>query len=99
MMAAGSAAATWGMGSTLAQAQGGRFVVSPGDFKPIPIAIPAFVAGSPSDADGGNGVAQVITNNLKRCGLFIPIDPSTFPERVTNFETVPQFASWKQINA
>lgn len=64
-----------------------------------PIAIPPFVAGSPGDADVANGISQVITNNLKRSGLFQPLDPSTFVERITDFDKVPQFASWKQINA
>ena len=32
-------------------------------------------AGTPSDGEVGAGVTQVITNNLKRSGLFAPIDP------------------------
>jgi TolB protein len=76
-----------------------RITVTEGEFAPIPIAIPPFVPGSPTDGDVGNGVAQVMTNNLKRSGLFAPIDPSAFVERITNFDAVPQFPSWKQIGA
>src|SRR6267154_2090441 len=47
----------------------------------------------------GAGVAQVITNNLKRSGLFAPIDPAAFIERIANIDTAPQFANWKTINA
>jgi TolB protein len=101
MMAAGATFATLDVGPALAQGQGqGRLSIVPGsEFKPIPIAIPPFVPGSPADGDVGNGVAQVMTNNLKRSGLFAPIDPSAFIERITNFDAVPQFASWKQIGA
>ena len=49
---------------SLARAQT-RLQVTEGNVAPLPIAIPNFVAGTPSDAEVGNGVAQVITNNLK----------------------------------
>ena len=61
-----------------------RIPIPEGEFTPQPIAIPNFVAGTPGDAEVGVGVAQVITNNLKRSGLFAPIDPAAFIERITN---------------
>ena len=82
----------------LARAQT-RLQVTEGNVAPLPIAIPNFVAGSPSDTEVANGVAQVITNNLKRSGLFAPIDQAAFIERITNIDTAPQFANWKSINA
>ena len=66
-----------------------------GEFTPLPIAIPNFVAGTPGDNEVGVGVSQVITNNLKRSGLFAPIDQAAFIERITNIDTAPQFQSWK----
>ena len=42
---------------------------------------------------------QVITNNLKRSGLFAPIDPAAFIEKITNIDMPPQFQNWKTINA
>ena len=66
--------------------------VTGGEFTPLPIAIPNFVAGTPADAEVGVGVSQVITNNLKRSGLFAPIDPAAFIERISNIDTAPQFA-------
>lgn len=95
----GAAVASLGWGAALAQQPQGRLRIEPDAFQPIPIAIPPFVPGGPADADVGNGVAQVITNNLKRSGLFAPIDPSAYIERITNFDAQPQFPSWKQINA
>jgi TolB protein len=96
---AGAAVASLGWDSSFAQAQQGRLRIDPDAFQPVPIAIPPFVPGSSADGDVANGVAQVITNNLKRSGLFAPIDPSTFIERITSFDAVPQFASWKPLNA
>ena len=56
--------------------EGGRkqIQIPGGEFAPVPIAIPNFAAGTPGDAEVGVGVTQVITNNLKRSGLFAPID-------------------------
>ena len=38
------------------------------------------------------GVTQVITNNLKRSGLFAPIDQAAYIEKVVNIDAAPQFA-------
>src|SRR6267154_3190028 len=76
-----------------------RIIVPEGEFTPLPIAIPNFGAGTPGDAEVGAGVSQVITNNLKRSGLFAPIDPAAFIERISNIDVAPQFQNWKTINA
>ncbi len=76
-----------------------RVIVPEGDFAPLPIAIPNFVAGSPADGEVGVSVAQVITNNLKRSGLFAPIDQAAFIEKIANIDAAPQFQNWKTINA
>src|SRR3979411_2009721 len=83
---------------SLARAQT-KLVIPEGNAAPPPIAIPNLVAGSPADGEVGVGVAQVITNNLKRSGLFAPIDPAAFIEKITNIDAAPQFQSWKTINA
>ncbi len=76
-----------------------RVTVTEGNFQPIPIAIPNFVPGTQGDNEVASGIAQVITNNLKRSGLFAPIDQAAFIERISNIDVPPQFASWRQINA
>src|SRR3978361_2371108 len=76
-----------------------RLQITEGNVAPLPIAIPNFVAGSPADAEAGVGVSQVITNNLKRSGLFAPIDQAAYIEKITNIDVPPQFANWKTINA
>ena len=51
------------------------------------------------DPDGGRNVSQIITANLQRSGLFAPIDPAAYIEKISNIDTVPRFADWRQINA
>src|SRR5258707_424496 len=95
----GGAGAAWGLLlPSLAGAQT-KLQVTEGNVAPLPIAIPNFVAGSAADGEVGVGVAQVITNNLKRSGLFAPIDQAAFIEKVSNIDLPPQFQSWKTINA
>ena len=76
-----------------------RVDISQGNLQPISIAIPDFVAGAPTETPTAQGVTQIITNNLKRSGLFAPIDPAAFIEKVTNSDAVPRFPDWRQINA
>jgi TolB protein len=76
-----------------------KLLVPEGTVAALPIAIPAFVAGTPGDAQAGADVAGVITNNLRRSGLFAPIDPAAFIDRITNSDDPPRFQNWKSINA
>src|SRR3954463_3746657 len=76
-----------------------RLQITEGNVAPLPIAIPNFVAGTPADNEVGVGVTQVITNNLKRSGLFAPIDQAAFIEHISNIDVAPQFQNWKTINA
>jgi TolB protein len=73
--------------------------ITEGNFQPMPVAVPEFVGATPSDADSAHGVTQVITANLQRSGLFAPIDPSAYIEKIVNFDTVPNFQDWRAINA
>jgi TolB protein len=95
LMATGSTIAVLGSRSALAP----RVRIEPTEFRPISIAIPNFVGGSPADGQVGADVAGVITNNLKRSGRFAPIDQAAFIERITNIDVQPQFQNWKSINA
>ncbi|MCL2715277.1 MAG: Tol-Pal system beta propeller repeat protein TolB [Alphaproteobacteria bacterium] len=94
--AAGAAAGLLLPGSARAQT---RLTITQGSVAPIPIAITNFVPGSPSDTEAGRSVSQVITNNLRRSGIFNPIDQAAFIERISNIDVAPQFQSWQTINA
>jgi TolB protein len=76
-----------------------RVEITSGDVQPMPIAVPDFIGGTPADSDAARGVTQVITGDLKRSGLFAPIDPTAYIERITNSDAVPRFEDWRAINA
>jgi TolB protein len=77
-----------------------RITINPGgDFQPVPIAIPRFIAGTPGDGDTANGVTQVVAANLQRSGLFNVIDPAAYTETISSVDAVPTFQSWRVVNA
>ncbi|MBX9465665.1 MAG: Tol-Pal system protein TolB [Aquamicrobium sp.] len=86
-------------GLALAASQPARAVleidITQGVVEPLPIAITDFVS---SDAIGQE-IAAVITADLKRSGLFAPIDKAAFIENVSNPDAAPRFDDWKVINA
>jgi TolB protein len=76
-----------------------RISITQGNVAPMPIAIPDFLAGGPGDAEVARAVTEIITNNLRRSGLFAPIDPNAYIERIANFDAVPRYPDWRAINA
>ncbi|ESR26174.1 Tol-Pal system beta propeller repeat protein TolB [Lutibaculum baratangense] len=72
--------------------------ITQGRVEPMPIAITRF-----GDASGnpqlGQQVSEVLTNDLRRSGLFRPIDQSAFIEAGLGVDAVPNFGSWRAINA
>jgi len=73
--------------------------ITQGNVQPIPMAIPDFVGGTPGDTEAARGITQVITNNLRRSGLFAPIDPAAYIEKIASFDVLPRFPDWRAINA
>lgn len=94
LMAAGSTAALALATPRLSLAQT-RIDITRGTVQPLPIAITDFI----SEGDTGRGITGVITNNLRRSGLFAPIDQAAFIERVNNIDVAPRFQDWRVINA
>ena len=76
-----------------------RLDVTQGNFQPLPIAIADFMSGATADNDTALGVTQIITADLRRSGLFAPIDPAAFLEKITSVDAVPHFPDWRTINA
>jgi len=66
---------------------------------PIPVAITDFYAKNPAQSQVGADIAGVIRNNLKRSGLFDPIDPSAFIQTPAALQLQPRFADWRALNA
>ncbi|WP_173796259.1 Tol-Pal system beta propeller repeat protein TolB [Hartmannibacter diazotrophicus] len=69
--------------------------INGGNFQPLPIAIPAFGG----DAQLGAQIAEVVTSDLKRSGLFVPLDPASFIDKAVNPNVMPNFQNWRVINA
>ncbi|CDX46868.1 periplasmic protein [Mesorhizobium plurifarium] len=67
--------------------------VNKGNVEPMPIAIPDFQGGL------GPQISEIVAADLKRSGLFAPIDKAAFVEKITNPDATPRFDDWKVINA
>jgi TolB protein len=74
--------------------------VTQGTLRPMPIALPDFVT-EPGVPDPGMGrnITQIIAANLRRSGMFAPIDQKAYVERITDINRNPRFGDWKQIGA
>jgi TolB protein len=92
-------AAAGGLSLSTRYAGAVRIDITEGNFQPLPIAIPNFFGGADSDNDTATGVTQIITANLKGSGLFLPIDPAAFLEKLAGVDNVPNFPNWRTINA
>jgi TolB protein len=68
--------------------------ITRGNVQPLPIAIPAF-GGSKLAAQ----ISGVVEADLKRSGLFAPIDPAAFIQRDVSPDATPRFPDWTAINA
>lgn len=76
-----------------------RIDVTEGHLNPMPIAVVDFLGQSGPAQQVGRDVAQVIRANLDRSGLFRPIEPGAFIERIGAMEVPPRFADWRIIDA
>jgi TolB protein len=72
-----------------------EIVVTGGNFVPLPIAIPDFAS---SDPAFGREIADIVRSNLRRSGLFAPLDTASLPLQVGDVQSEPDFASWRAIN-
>ncbi len=73
--------------------------ITEGTIKPIPIAIPIFLNDPQDESDIGSKISKVIASNLANSGLFYPINPKAFIEKINNIDQKPDFKSWRIINA
>lgn len=69
--------------------------ITKGNVQPLPIAITDFLAGG----ELGAQISQIVAADLKRSGLFAPIDQGAFIEKISNPDVAPRFEDWKVINA
>ena len=81
-----------------------RVDITRGNVEPLPIAIPDFYGASEREAQSGRNIAQVVTEDLRRSGLFRPIDKNAFLTKLggisaQSLQLQPRFADWRLINA
>ncbi|MCZ2203654.1 Tol-Pal system beta propeller repeat protein TolB [Bartonella sp. A05] len=84
----------WLSGFSSASAQLKGTIVN-ADFNPIPIAITDFIS---SDSIGQK-ISAVVSADLERSGLFVPIDKASFLEQIINPNSQPRFSDWQTIKA
>ena len=99
LLALGAGAGALGLGIPRSAPGAVRVEITSGDVQPMPIALPDFVGGTPGDVEAGRNITQVISGDLKRSGLFAPIDPAAYIEKIANSDAVPRFQDWRAINA
>jgi len=67
-----------------------------GTVAPIPIAIPQFLG---EDQRFVAEMTGVVTADLERSGLFRPLNPASFIDRVRDLNVAPRFQDWRAIGA
>ncbi len=78
--------------------------ITRGNVQPLPIAITSLVGSDQEMTSNGSvmeigqQIAQVVTADLERSGLFSAIDPRAFINSA-NASPVPQFANWRAVGA
>ena len=73
--------------------------ITQGNIQPMPIAIPDFASDGSIDAKSAHEISDVVSNDLKSSGLFLPIDPAAFIEKGLDVARAPRFEDWRPINA
>lgn len=73
--------------------------ITQGTIQPLPIAIADFAGDGSIDPQVARDVSNVVANDLRASGLFIPIDQAAFIEQVVGPDTLPRFEDWRVVNA
>ena len=73
--------------------------ITRGFIEPLSIAIPDFIPGSQPTDRISRDIAQVVTNDLERSGLFSPVDKRAFLGQPSSLEVRPNFQNWHVLNA
>ena len=72
-----------------------NITVEGANFRPLPIAIPDFASSDPSF---GREIADIVRANLRRSGLFLPLELSSLPVQVGDVNAAPDFNIWRTAN-
>ncbi len=81
------------------KAQSLEITLSQGTVKPTPIAVTNLFSNNATLDKLGKNIASVISDNLHRSGLFIPINQKAFIQSSESLSDEPRFEDWKVIKA
>ncbi len=70
-----------------------------GSVKPTPIAVTELYSKNSQLTKVGKNISIVISDNLERSGLFLPIDKRSFIQDNQSLSNKPRFEDWKLIKA
>lgn len=73
--------------------------ITQGTVQPLPIAIADFAGDGSVDPQAAREISDVVANDLRSSGLFIPIDQAAFIEKGVGTDSVPRFDDWRVVNA
>ena len=76
-----------------------EITLSQGTVKPTPIAVTNLFSNNSTLDKLGKNIASVISDNLQRSGLFIPINQKAFIQSSESLSDQPRFEDWKVIKA
>ncbi len=76
-----------------------ELTLSQGTVKPTPIAVTDLFSNNSSLEKIGKNISSVISDNLERSGLFIPLDKKAFIQSSESLSNQPRFEDWKVIKA
>ena len=94
-LAAAALAGAIGLAATPPAAALVEIDINEGIVEPMPIAVTDFLS-----EDGlGAEISAIVAADLKRSGLFAPIDRGAFIEKISDTNVAPRFEDWKVINA
>ena len=74
-----------------------ELTLTQGTVKPTPIAVSDLFSSNSSLEKIGKNISSVISDNLERSGLFIPIDKKAFIQSSESLSNQPRFEDWKVI--
>lgn len=84
--------------ASIAQAEV-RLDITRGKVEPLPIAIPVFFGAEEETSRLGTQIADVISADLQRSGLFRPLDRNAFIQDARSLSVRPRFNEWRPLNA
>ncbi len=70
-----------------------------GSVKPTPIAVTEFFSNTSDLEKIGKNISNVVSDNLERSGLFLPLDKKAFIQSNKSLSEQPRFEDWKIIKA